>query len=270
MPNDEENPAGPSLVDEAISEWRQGDCVVAPNWFVHRDWSDEVGEGTNVEDPVKGFVVATQSCDIARSVAVRPYIELHPLVEVGPDLLGHVAAFRMPRYAVIPALREQRLVADLDRVMTVTKTVVASWDRIKGCTSDEEVRAFAQALARKRVRFAFPDDFSVLLRAFVQRLDEKHDKRSPEGEALRGLREIRVGAAPSWDADEVTLTFWFVMADDGPPIERFGPYLEAWLALIPAGERFVDVQGQLVSLKDLPAYDYVHSDILDLDRLSAK
>jgi hypothetical protein len=67
----------------------------------------------------------------------------------------------------------------------------------------------------------------------------------------------------------VTLTFWFVMADDGPPMESFGPFLEAWLKLVPEGGRFVSVQGQLVTLVDLSAFDYVYSDVLDLDRLSA-
>lgn len=33
----------------------------------------------------------------------------------------------------------------------------------------------------------------------------------------RGLREIRVYAAPSWDAAEVTLTFWFVRHDETTP-----------------------------------------------------
>lgn len=94
------------------------------------------------------------------------------------------------------ALREQRLVADLDRVMTVEKSVVFSWQRTVGCPLDEDARNFARALARKRARFAFPNDFNRLVDPLSQRLKEKHDRRSPEGGALRALREIRVVVTP--------------------------------------------------------------------------
>lgn len=42
--------------------------------------------------------------------------------------------------------------------MTVEKSIVAMWIRTPRYTHDADGRAFAQALARKRVRFAFPDE----------------------------------------------------------------------------------------------------------------
>ena len=50
-----------------------------------------------------------------------------------------------------------------------------------------------------------------------RRLVEKHNKSSPEGEALRALLEIRVRAAPSWSAQEVELMFWFIGDDASRP-----------------------------------------------------
>ena len=38
---------------------------------------------------------------------------------------------------------------DLDRVMTVEKSIVADWKRTPGWELDQEVREFAMALARK-------------------------------------------------------------------------------------------------------------------------
>src|SRR5882724_5395250 len=53
------------------------------------------------------------------------------------------------------------------------------------CRSAAETRKFQAALARKRQRVAFPDDFTVLARELQERVAEKHDKKTPEGDALR-------------------------------------------------------------------------------------
>ncbi|MHC5721214.1 MAG: hypothetical protein ACYTX0_56645, partial [Nostoc sp.] len=44
--------------------------------------------------------------------------------------------------------------------------------------------------------------------------------------------------------------------------------LQQWLKLIPQSERFQFVDGQVVTLEDITAKDYVESDALDLDHLS--
>ena len=61
---------------------------------------------------------------------------------------------------------------------------------------------------------AFPDEFEMAANRLQKRWLEKHDKQSPEGAHLRALREIRVRAAPSWDASEVHISFWFVKESD--------------------------------------------------------
>ena len=80
--------------------------------------------------------------------------------------------------------------------------------RMQGMRTDQEARTFAQALARKRARFAFPDDFNCWVKPLSKRFSKKHDSpESPEGAALRSLAEIRVRASPSWDARQVECTF---------------------------------------------------------------
>jgi hypothetical protein len=179
---------------------------------------------------------------------------------------------RRPAYAFLPLLASRGLVADLDRVMTVEKPVVAKWHRTPGLNTDPEARSFALALARKRVRFAFPDDFTALAKNLQSRLMEKHDKESVEGRALRALREIRVQAAPSWDHHSVTLTFWFVRRDEDIDFDgsSWSTFLDLWLGLVPQAGRFNRVFGQVTTLDDLTATDYVNSDPLDLDHLSSR
>jgi hypothetical protein len=172
----------------------------------------------------------------------------------------------------VPTLASQRLVADLDRVMTVEKAIVAAWARTPGWATDAESRAFATALARKRARFAFPGDFVHLTSGLTKRLSDKHDRASIEGAALRALREIRVYAEPAWDAPRVSVMFWFVR--DGEDIDFQGQswdrFLEAWLKLVPASGRFDSIDGLVATLEDLTAAEYVASDPLDLDHLSSR
>jgi hypothetical protein len=264
-------PDGPDDIDKVVSSWRQGDCVVAPCWFVHgRASAAGQTEVDLVESGVIGFAIVTQTCDLVRSHRDRPFAEVCPLVEVDADILQQIRRAQRPGYAYIPGLAARSLVADLDRTMTVEKEIVAAWARTPGCSSDVETRAFADALCRKRGRFAFPDDFVLLAKKLQSRLIEKHDRNSPEGKALRALREIRVKASPSWDAAQPAIMFWFIRETEDEQFEgaSWSALLTAWLKLVPKSGRFAEVFGQVVTLEELTAADYVESDPLDLDNLS--
>jgi len=237
--------------------------------------SPEAEGDTLVESAVAGLAVLTQTCDIVRACSgenARPFVEVAPLVEVDEEIIRQVKRGWRPRYAYIPALADQNLVADLDRIMTVEKGVVAKWQRVQGCSSDADRRNLAQALARKRARMAFPDDFSELVGTLKDRMKEKHDRQSPEGQALRSLREIRVQASPSWEADEVSLFFWFVRdeASTCPDGVSWDNLLASWLNLVPPAGRFKEVTGVVAGLEDMTANEYVESDPLDLDHLTSR
>jgi hypothetical protein len=161
-------------VDAALQAWQQGDYVLGEHWFVQRFHpqrpltQESIGvaqEETDLAElEVRGFVVVTQTCDLVRTCRTRPFVEVVPLVEVDEEQLYQIQRNRRPQYAYIPGVAELNLVADLDRVMTVEKAVVAEWKRKSGCQNDQEIRALGQALARKRARFAFPDEFNQALK----------------------------------------------------------------------------------------------------------
>ncbi|MEM8809701.1 MAG: hypothetical protein AAGF01_27065 [Cyanobacteria bacterium P01_G01_bin.38] len=267
-------------VDASLKEWRQGDFVLGEHWFVYRidpqqslteSQQFDESEGNNlIEVETRGLVLVTQTCDIMRSCESRPYVQVAPLVEVGESSLREIQRCRRPQYAFVPGAKSYSLVADLDRVMTVEKTIVAGWVRQSGCSNDQEIRSFAQALARKQMRFAFPDDFTSWASKLQRRFREKHSKLTSEGEALRGLREIRVRAAPSWNHSEVQLMFWFIREEEDVRFQDMGwdELLDKWLNLIEPAGRYHEVDGQVTTLADITAKDYVESDPLDLDHLS--
>lgn len=262
-----------AAIDAALADWRQGDCVVeGEHWFVHRK---EAGQraadqesATLVESEVPGFVLITQSCDIVRKYEDRPYVSVSPLAEVHESDLVVIRKGYRPQFAPIPALTAKKLVADLDRVMTVDKHVVAAWPRTKGCANDNEVRDFAKAVARKHGRFAFPDDFNEFVGNLGSRIKEKHGKESAEGKALKALAEIRVRAAPSWDAGEVELMFWFIAKPEDAAEVRKSGILPSWETRIVPKGRFRHVLSQIATYQELTAEDYLESDRLDLDHLS--
>jgi hypothetical protein len=266
-------------IDASLSEWRQGDLALEESWFVHvgdgalplSEAAAQADGGTQaLTSEALGLVVVTQTCDVIRNCVTRPFIEVAPLVRVSEDDMHHVKRGRRPAHATLPALEKQLLVADLDRVMTVEKSIVASWKRTPGFTRDADGRAFAQSLARKRVRFAFPDDFTAIAKRLQARLGDKHDKNTDEGRGLRALREIRVGASPSWDAAPTGIFFWFIREDADATFQgkSWADLLKDWLKLVPVTGRFTSVDGQVAALHEMTAEDYVGSDPLDLDHLS--
>ncbi|WP_310488162.1 hypothetical protein [Chamaesiphon sp. VAR_69_metabat_338] len=279
-------------IDSALSKWSQGDCTIGGDcWFVTRfdpqrplkpssqDVAAADADADLAESAVSGFVVVTQTCDLVRSCLDRPFLEISPLVKVDAELLAEIKRLKRPSYAYIAGVADRFLVADLvreawalpNRVMTVEKAVVARWERIPGCQSDADIRSLAEALARKRSRFAFPDDFNKFAQKLQKRMQDKHEKTTDEGEALRALREIRVSATPAWDADAVELIFWFIRAEEDDRFQNKEWYelLDSWLKFLPASGRFSSVDGSVVTLEDMTAKEYVNSDRLDLDRLSS-
>ena len=277
-------------VDKALSAWRQGDVSLDTGLeFLHlADLSrphspasrqaaaslTKAGEVIEAEpapvlDTVRGMAMLSQTCDVIRRCQDRPFVEVAPLIEMPEQRIEEIRRLKRPAFAYVPATVEDRLVADLDRTMTVEKALVARWNRIPGWETDDERRNFALALARKRSRPAFPDDFVAAAQDFQTRLVDKHDKKTPEGAHLRSLREIRVRAAPSWDDNSVHLTWWFIKDSDPEAVDVDWPtFLDQWLSLFDWSGRFRLDTPIACRLEDMTARDYVESDLLDLDRLS--
>ena len=276
------------LIDEQIRQWRQGDVALdAGLEFIHladlsrphSPASIEIAtakdesriEGTEViADGVEGVAVLTQTCDIVRSSEERPFIEVAPLVLFDDSTVEQIRRLQRPAFAYVPSVSPDGWVVDLDRVMTVEKAILANCkNRKQGCSTDAERREFARAIARKRLRFAFPDDFVQALEKFRRHLAKKHNRQTDVGSHLRALEEIRVRAAPSWDHEPVELTFWFIKNQDPSDVNPNWPeHADNWSNMIDTSGRFDVNFAVACGLEDITARDYVESDVLDLDSLS--
>jgi hypothetical protein len=275
-------------VEVALQEWRQGDATLDAGLFlVHLadkrlpltqearaslDQALDEGDIFDVFSSVHGLVVVTQTCDIVKECARSEFIDVSPLVHIEKDTdLSEIQKGKKLRYAYVPGVAGRQLVADLERTMAVEKAVVATWRRVPGCTTDEERVAFADALARKRQRFAFPTEFNRGMVKFKNRLKDRKKKNSVEGQLINALDHVRAAASPSWNSSETTVMFWFLLRrDQDIDFDQSRHVIDGWMKLITLSTSFTlsDPPFALVEQEDMTVRDYLASHPLDYDDLS--
>ena len=272
-------------LDATIGTWRQGDVILddAPPFVFLADLarplttsSEEQAAETDdgsldvVATEEVGLAVVSQTCDLVRSCADRPFAEVSPVVELSQEAYAQVEKGRRPQFFALGSLKDKRLAVDLDRTMTIEKAVLvpSTGKKHSGVTSEPEARAFADAAARKRNRAAFPDDFASAMEPVRRRILEKHGKASSEGRFLAGIQEMRVAAIPSWAGQEVQIAVLFIYDRVQEIPEGIDELINALLARFNKSDRYPEIEGRAVALESLPARDYLGSDRLDLEHLS--
>ena len=273
-------------VDLCLKTWRQGDLLIGADLpfvtFAHRDLPlTEVSKDTVAEDGADtmvidvlsdepGYAITSQSCDLVRSCNDRPYVEIAPLVPVDPATMLLVQRGKVERFAPHPLLGEKGLVVDLDRVMVVEKPVLACLDpgvRLVGLSSDDERRRFAGTLARKRGRFAFPDDFVAAVRRLRDHIVSKHAKNSPLGGFLASVAEIRM-FCPDWRAEEPEVTMLFLFDEQHQIPADAKKHADDLAGRFTPTGAFKKLKVQVASFETMSAARYRASDLLELDFLS--
>jgi hypothetical protein len=277
-----------SDVDAILKTWRQGDAIIGQSLgFLYvadlskplspsarREADSGFAEGenlTSIGSEVPGFVVVTQTCDLLKACAERPFVHLAALQQVADDFAKEVQKGMRPCFACVPALMDRRLVANLDLLMTVEKSVVADVSKrsiIRGVRSDAEARQFAESVSRRFLRFAFPDDFVAAVRPIQKRIRDKHGRKSNEGRSYSKLREIRVFATPAWDSPQPDITFLFIRNEEDPVTQEFERAVGDLMGRFQATGSFNSPRHRILSLAEMTAAAYVESDPLDLDYLS--
>jgi hypothetical protein len=199
-------------------------------------------------------------------------VEVSALIRVEDDATFEaVRRKRRLRYAYVPGLADRKLVADLEKTMTVEKAVVAGWRRIEGCRTDRERATFAEALARKRGRFAFPNEFNNGLKKFKERLNRAEGKKTPAGDLLAALDEIRVQASPNWGAAKVLVFFWLLAEREKiADFDAARDIVQNWMSTIswPEGFALADPAFEVLEPRDMTVEQYQASHALDYDDLS--
>jgi hypothetical protein len=268
----------------------QGD-VVSAKTFEAIELS-ESGKPTRVSRQVDGWVIVTQTCDLARQADERPFAVVCPIVTLGPAKAASAARGHEPRYAPLPRSGPSYF-ADLDEFMTVSKRVLEQMEITPGLSTDVERRRFGYLVGRKFSRAALPDDVAPSLSRLVDRIKDKQPRRGNESEVLASLDDLRVEFVEA-DGD-LTLTLLFVVDEQLVPDEVFSgqtrqaatiaaelvqatdasirtrlwdELVKAWIEFcVPTG-KIIEIVGEVISVDELTVRRLRNTDPLDLEYLS--
>ena len=260
---------------DPVQHWRQGDFTLDGGGFIFGN-SSEQGEPFDVimqTEGVVGLIVISQTCEIVQSSGGRHYVAVCPLIEVDEKEIVPTEKGMRPYLAFVENT-DENVFADLRRLMSVHKNLLAKWKRTAGFTTASKQIRFAAALERKFGQFAFPDDFNLAIERFRRRVWRRHDKTdSPIGAVYRSISEIRFRALPSWEADEREISVLAIL-DSKSPLEvseqRIYEEVNTALAMVdwPTGYMWSNIKFQVASTDQLTVADYLTSVRGDFDYLS--
>jgi len=276
-------------VDEVTAGLRQGDVIlggrsiwlaeprlplspVSANVFAAAHRGVTTGPRVVVAEHDE-MVLVTQTCDLVRSCADRPNVQVAPLVRLSEEESRLAGRGRRPRYVPVRGAGPDAFV-DTDLMFTVEKSILVGMRFSRGCRDPEEERALRQGLARKFARPAFPDDLVETLRPLRDRVLSKAGRASQEGRLLDAIVEIRVSCPPTTGGEEVEVFLSFcpattksasAVASDG----EWDQQVRAWVDRCRPSGRIGAVDGMMIPLSDLTALAYLQSESLDLDYLTS-
>ena len=268
-------------VNSCTRLWRQGDILElgVTTWLATPAAALTIQSATAEGDELSCIVseagrlaIVSQTCDIVRDCQTRPFLLLASVIVLEEPAAGEARRGSRPRFAQLPGIGEDTFV-DLDRIVTIEKSLVMEAEPIRGLSDESSQRRFGLSVARAFSRFAFPDDLVISLRGLVARARDKHGRESIEGRALRGLEEIRVTGSPSWDSPEIDVFVTFAPAtreeaEEVMSEEEWDNVVDGWIRRTEPFGAIRSVDGAMIPLDELTAREYIDSDVLDLDYLT--
>lgn len=161
---------------------------------------------------VDDVVLLTQTCDLQETSASEFRCIVAPVTEVSATWAREALRGRRPHLAGLPWIDDVS-VADLSRMTTIERSLlVGRPTRGRPGTPGERFH-FAETVSRYLTRPALPDDINNVLKPFVLRIGEKHDRQSPEGRCANNVAELRVEASPDIDAPQPALNVLVVLEE---------------------------------------------------------
>lgn len=269
--NDGGGPVEEAVAKDPLEDWRQGDYTLDLVDFPRIALGAAGGMDFAFTD-VLGAAVVSQTCDIVNCGEGKDAVIVAPLVVANAKLLQEVMSGRSPACAVLEHPPAADVVVDMGRMTTVDKSVVRTWTRTAGLSTDGARARFGFALERKYGRFAFPDEFVAAISKWRNRIVSKHDKDSAAGRAYRSLLYLRAFAEPHWEADAMKVGFVVVfrerlsVADDKEVADELKAQLDA--ITLPKGYGWASNRLMFGTLGELTARDLDESQNIDLLFLS--
>jgi len=259
------------LVTQKMSTWRQGD-VADFKKFMHvadltkpvteislKAASERQGSGlVNLTSSVEAIVLLTQTCDIVRNSDERSYIQVCPVLLVDQEKADQAASGELVRYAALPWYTSNA-VADLDRMMTIEKGMLAGFEKLASWSHDLEIVKFQNSIVRRYERFAFPNEFNKGMSKLKKKITSRHGKPSSiEGVLFSKILQVRVEAELSWNAQSYTVLFHFILSSSDlqrlpEDLKPSNPLVDTQAWLSAKSRSSTDIAGRLRNETDTQA-----------------
>lgn len=148
-------------IADPLADWRQGDFVCGSHGFVCLGSDGKTVGAKTIGIDTLGYVLISQLCDIVRRTSGRDFVAVCPLIQIEEEKSKAAKKGRLP-YMISVESAGAFVYADLRRVMSVEKDVLATWQRNVSFSTEKDRLKFAAALERKFGQFAFPDEFDAI------------------------------------------------------------------------------------------------------------
>lgn len=278
MPGQTDKPADSE--EGRLVEWQQGDFSLECGDFLFRDCAEEEEAGEDpseivLDSSVEGFAVISQTCEIVRDAEQVPYVTVCPLIQIDDAHVQNIEKGQAPRYGILPGA-PNGLFVDFSRTMSVSKSLLTTWKRHRGCLDDKDLVRLAKSIEIFFGRFAFPDDFVACVSKFRRSIVGKYGKeQSNFGKAVRSIRELRVLPSPSWiGGDQISIMFIVILEVESDrelkSVEEIRDEIEPKLREIEWTPAYIwgDPDVYFTTLGDISAAEYLNTYPLDVNALS--
>lgn len=245
-----------------LQDWQQGDvCMKGPSLPFLADFENFD------EFECNGIVVVSQTCDVVRSIDLKPLVQIAAVLSVPEAKWEAVAKFHQPRYAALAKFDDLFYVADLDVVITIAKEALRPFTPIRGCPAPADQANFAYALARHRARAAFPDKCTIGLSKLRQWVRDKWKTTGEIGDFLKALEQMRLWADDLEDPKEAQI---LCVLDAEPDPQIRAKWVEAVIPKIVelVADWCAICSVSIQTLEELTVADYRRYQRLDFDSFS--
>lgn len=181
----------------ADSAWPLSD--LASQEAALRETGGEHGVLVPVQEGCERVVILTQTCDLQSTGIDERTCQVALVIDSDPTFAREVIRGRRPTWIALPWV-SNLAVADLSKITTLERSVVVDVPTLGRPSSTHEQLHFASMLGRYFSRPALPDGVNDVLRPFVRRIQDRHDKQTAEGWCLQRVATFRVEADPDFDA----------------------------------------------------------------------
>jgi hypothetical protein len=178
-----------------------------------------------VPHAVDEIVLLTQTCDLQQTTLDENRCLVAPLRKTTTQRAREALRGRRPGLAALPWV-DSESVGDLSLITTVERSVLVGAARKGRPRNPLERLHFADTVARYLTRPALPDHINNVLKPFLRRIAERHDRDSPEGHCLSQVSELRLEAFPDIDGDAPALTVLVLIDEANLPVMPSGAQVD--------------------------------------------